>query len=149
MLLPGAELRVRIGGVIDAISADLPVGFLRRFPLHQHGAGAQHARLHVQRRRRRRLFAGAGLHRVARRAAPDVVHRHDAELVLRVRAQPADAVARRRDAVHFLVVAVGGFGAVLDHVVGDGFRVPGVPGQGDAGGRRFRYSQRRRRFGES
>ncbi|TNN88370.1 hypothetical protein EYF80_001152 [Liparis tanakae] len=127
VLLPGAERSRLVRAVVDPVAPDLPVGLLGRLPLHQHRAGAQHARLDVQRWRGGGLFAGARLHGVALRPAADVVDSHDAELVLGVGAQATDAVSGRGHAFHLLEAVVRGLGSVLDHVVGDGLWVPRVP----------------------
>ncbi len=127
VFLPCAEREVHVGRVVHSISSDLSVGLLWRFPLHQHGRGAQHPGLNAERRRRGGLFTGAGLHRPAGRPTADVIDRHDAEFVLRVRAQATDAVAGGGHSVHFLEAVVWHFGPVLNHIVGYWFGVSRIP----------------------
>lgn len=146
VLLPGAQRGRHVGAVVNPVASYLSVGLLWWLPLNQHGASAQHARLNVERRRRGRLLASARLHGVAGRPAADVVDGHDAELVLGVRAESADAVARGCHALHLLEAVVRQLGSVLDHVVGNGFWVSGVPRQRHAGGGGLRHSQGGRGF---
>lgn len=148
VFLPGAERRSEVRAVVHPVAPDLPVGFLRRLPLDQHRAGAQHPRLDVKRWRGRRLLACTCLHRVAGWPPANVVDGHDSELVLRVGAEPADAVAGGGHPLHLLEAVVGGLGSVLDHVVGHGFRVARVPGEGDAGCRGLCHDEGGGRLGQ-
>lgn len=133
LLLPAANWSSRIGAIEDSVSLDLTVGLFRRFPLDQHGVGIQHVSLDVERRRRRCLLAGPGIHNATGRTAADVIDSQDSELVPRERAETSDAVARGCYAIHFLETILRQFGTVLDDVVGHRLGVARVPGQGDAG----------------
>lgn len=127
VFLPRTDREMQIRRVVHSISSYLSVGLFGRFPLHQHGRGAQHPGLNAQRRRRGGLFTGACFYHPAGRPAPDVIDRHDTEFVLGVRTQPTDAVARGSNSVHFLETVVRDFGPVLNHIVRHGFGVAGIP----------------------
>ncbi len=83
------------------------------------------------------MLSGPSFYSVAGRTLADRVDGGHADLVLGVGVQAADAVAGGGDGVHRLVLAVWGFGTVLDDVIGNGVGVPRVPGDGDAGGGGF------------
>ena len=123
---------------IVPVPPHLSVGLLRLLPADHHGVAGDDAGLDVAGRAGGRLLPGAGLHPQGGQALADAVEGRHADLVVGVGVQAPDAVARGGDAVHRLVLAVGGLGAVLDDVVGDGVRVARVPGDGDAGGRGLR-----------
>lgn len=140
VLLPSTERGVQIWCVVDAIASDLSVRFLWRFPLHQHGACAQHTCLDMQRRRWRRLLSCPGFDGVTGRSATDVVDGHDAELVFRIGAETTDAIPRGCNTVHLLEVGVRRFGPVLNNVVGHRLWVSRVPCKCNTCSCRFRHN---------
>lgn len=136
--LPVAHWLRRIHGVIHSIAFDQTVGLLRLVPAHHHCVLGYDARLDVPRRAGGGLLSSSSFHLVAGRTLADGVDGRNADLVLSVGVEATDAVAGGGDGVHRLVLAVWGFGAVLDDVIGNGVRVTRVPGDGDAGGGRLR-----------
>lgn len=145
--LPVAHRLRRIHGVIHSIALDQPVGLLRLIPAHHHCVLGYDARLDVPRRAGGGLLSSSGFHLVAGRTLADGVDGRNADLVLSVGVEPADAVAGGGDRVHRLVLAVRGLGAVLDDVIGNGVGVARVPGDGDTGGSRLRDNRGTRSSG--
>lgn len=145
--LPVAHWLRRIHGVINSIPFDQAVGLLRLVPAHHHRVLRYDTRLDVPRRAGGGLLSGSSFHFVAGRTLADGVDGGNADLVLGVGVEAADAVAGGGDGVHRLVLAVWGFGTVLDDVIRNGVGVTGVPGDGDAGGGRLRDNRGTRSSG--
>lgn len=141
-------LRV-IHGVIHSIALDLSIRLFRLFPAHHHSVLGYNLCLDVPRWASRGLFACSSLYRLTGGTLADCVDGRDADLILGVRVEAADAVACGGDVIHRLVLAVWGLGAVLDNVVSDRVRVARVPGDGDAGGSGFGDYGRARGLGQS
>ncbi len=83
------------------------------------------------------MLSGPSFHSVAGWTLTNGVDGGDADLILGVRVHATDAVAGGGDGVHRLVLAVWGFGTVLDDVIGNRVGVPRVPGDGDTSGGRL------------
>lgn len=132
-------------------SSHLSVWLLWLLPPDHHRVLRDDVGLHVSGRAGGGLLSRAGLHACRGRPLTDAVEGRHPDLILGVGVQPTDAVAGGGDAVHRLVLALRPFGSVLDDVIGHWVRVPGVPGDGHAGGgglcdygcsRRFRQGWR-------
>lgn len=132
---PVAHWLRRVHRVVNSIAFYLAVGFFRLLPPDSYCAGWDDLSLDVPRRAGWCLLPSPSVHLVAGWALADGVERRDTDLILSVGVEATDTVARCRDAVHCLELAVGWFCPVLDDVIGYGVWVARVPGDGDARGR--------------
>lgn len=141
-------LRV-IHGVINAVTLDLSVGFLRFLPSNHHRIVRYNMGLDVPRRTGGCLLAGPSFHRLAGGALADGVDGRDTNCVLGVGVKATNAVTCGGDVIHRLVFAVWGRGPILDDVICDWVWVARVPSDGHAGGCGFSDNGGAWRLGES